>query len=89
MSRVVGLEDETPVLLVHVEIAAGDVERRADLLGPALDHLERLLLLPADHARHARLQDAGLLAGDLGQGLAEKGHVVDGDRRDRGEQRLA
>ena len=83
------LEDETPVLLVHVEIAAGDMQRRADLLGAALDHRERLRLLPADHARHARLQDAGLLAGDLGQGLAEKGHMVDRDRRDRGQQRLA
>ena len=83
-----GLEDETSMLLVHVEIAARHVQWRAELLGPALDHRERLPLLPADDARHARLQDAGLLAGDLRQGFAEKGHVVDGDRRDRGQQRL-
>ena len=49
---------------------------------------KRFRLLPADDARHAWLEDAGLLAGDRGKRVAEKGHVVDGDRRDRGGKRL-
>ena len=37
-------------------------------------------LLAADDAADAVLEDAGLLGGDLGQGLAEVLLVVDGDR---------
>ena len=53
-----GLEDEPPMLLEGVEIAAGDVQRRADLLCPSLDHVKRLMLLTADHARNAGFQNA-------------------------------
>ena len=58
-------EDEPAVLLVHIEVAAGDMERRANLIGARLDHAKRFGLLPADHARDARLEDAGLFARDL------------------------
>ena len=55
--------------------------------GAGLDHLERVGVLAADDAEDAGLEDAGLLAGDLGQGVAEVLLVVDGDRGDDGEAR--
>ena len=83
-----GLKDEASLLLVHVEVAAGDMERRAELFGTRLDHVERLALLAADNARHAPLQDARLLGGDRGEAFAEKTHMIDRDRRDCGRKRL-
>ena len=81
-------EDEPAVLLVHIEVAAGDMERRANLIGARLDHAKRFGLLPADHARDARLEDAGLFARDLRKRVAEKGDMVDRDRGDRGKRGL-
>ena len=48
-----GLKYEAPLLLVHVEVAAGDMQGHAELLGARFDHGERLALLAADNARHA------------------------------------
>src|SRR5581483_2106351 len=77
----VGLEYEPPLLLEGGEVASGDMERRADFGRPPLDDLERLTLLAPDHARHPRLENAGLFAGDRRDGVAEKGDVVDRDWR--------
>ena len=82
------LEDQPPMLLEGIEVAPGHVKRRAKLFRLPPDDSESFALLPAHNARHARLDDAGLLAGNLGQCLAKEGDVVDRDRRDGREQRL-
>ena len=80
------LEDEPPALLVGVPVLAAGEERGADALRARLDHGERRLLLAAHHAGHAALDDPGLLAGDLGHGVAQELGVVDRDGGDRGER---
>ncbi len=67
-----GLEDQSPVLLEHVEVAPEHVERRADLFRPRLDDAKRFGLLASDDAGDARLEDAGLLAGDSRKRIAQK-----------------
>ena len=55
----------------------------------SVDHRERVLVLRADDAGHAALEDAGLLRGDAGEVVAEEILVVVADRRDhRGERRV-
>ena len=49
-----GLEDQPAMLLEHVEVAAEDMQRRADLLGARFDDLEALPA-PAGRRRKARL----------------------------------
>ena len=65
-----------------VPVLALGQQRRAQRVRPRLDHLHRRVLLRADDAGHAALDDAGLFAGDLGQRLAKILLVVDRDRRD-------
>ncbi|MPL60817.1 hypothetical protein SDC9_06379 [bioreactor metagenome] len=81
------LIDQPAALLEGMPVLAMHEERRADPGGAGLDHLERRLFLRADDAGHAALQDPGLLAGDLGQGFAQKGLMVDRDRGDDGQRR--
>ncbi len=83
-----GLEDQAPVLLEDVEVAAKHMQRRADRFGARLDDAKRFLLLPRHDARHAGFENAGLLAGDGRERVAEEGDVIDGDGRDRGHERL-
>ena len=73
------------VLLPDLPVLAFDHERGEHARRLLLDDGERLGLLAADHAADAVLEDAGLLGGDLGQGLAEVLLVVDGDGGDDGE----
>src|SRR6185312_7472513 len=47
-------------------------QRRPDLQDAAFDDGPRLLWLRADDRRRARLDDPGLLAGDLAERIAEK-----------------
>src|SRR6266851_6075721 len=63
------------------------VERCANGSGAGLDDGGGIIGLRADHRRRAGLQDAGLLAGDRRDGVAEKGLVVERDRGDRGDCR--
>ena len=82
------LIDQTPALDADMPLLPGRMQRRAHALRLRLDHRHRLGgLLGANH-RHAALDDAGLLAGDRGQRVAEKFHVVHADRRDHGRERL-
>ena len=62
---------------------AGAEQRRADRGGAGVDHRHGLVRLRRDHAGRAGFEDAGLLEGDLGDRVAEKGDVVDRDRGDR------
>ena len=50
-----GLKNESSLLLVHVEVAAGDVQRRTKRFGTCFNDVEHFALLPADDARNARL----------------------------------
>ncbi len=61
------------------------VQRRADLGGARLQHGLPVARLRRDHARHAVLQDAGLLERDLRHRLAQEMLMVERDRRDRGD----
>lgn len=74
------------MLLPDLPVLPLERQRRPEPLGRRLDHRQRLGRLPPDDGRHPRLQDAGLLAGDLGEGLAKILLVVD---RDRGDDRQA
>ena len=59
------------------------------LLGRGGDHLARLVGEHAADHRHARLDDAGLFAGDRRQRVAELLRVVEADAGDDRDQRLA
>ena len=63
------------------------MQRRARLLGLALEHRRARVGLRRDHGRHAALEDAGLLGGDLLERVAEKFDVIDRDRRDDAGER--
>src|SRR5439155_14015921 len=65
------------------------VERGADRDGTLFDDGLRLARLRADDGRRARFQDAGLLAGNRRERVAEKSLVVERDRGDRGRRRMA
>ena len=56
--------------------------RRAHLGRPPQQHLRRLGRLRGEHRDRARLDDAGLLGGDLVDGVAQVSGVVERDRRD-------
>ena len=65
-----------------------------DHLGAAVscdggDRVERLRRQRPDDDRHARLDDAGLLARDLGQCRSEMLLVIQVNRRDRGDDRFS
>ena len=49
---------------------------------------ERRIRLRRDHRRHAALEDAGLLGGDLLERVAEKFEMIDRHRRDHAGERL-
>ena len=64
---VVVLVDEPPALGEGHVFGAVAEERRARRLGLELDHRQRVLVLRADDAGSAALQDAGLLRRDAGE----------------------
>jgi hypothetical protein len=74
------------VLLEGEPVLAVQQERRADARGLALDRLQRLVRLGADHGGDAGLEDARLLTGDRGQGVAEEALMVVVDRGDGAER---
>ena len=57
---------------VDLPFAAHAEQRRAELAAAPRDHRGARLALAADHRRHAALHDAGLLAGDLRQRVAQE-----------------
>ena len=69
---VVVLIDQPAALLGRGPVLAGDADRRPDARGLALDHRERLARLRRHDRRHAALEDAGLLGGDLAERVAEE-----------------
>jgi hypothetical protein len=76
------LIDQAAAILMDVEILRADQDARgADALGRGFQHRRRLRLLRRDHGRRAALEDAGLLACDLGDGVAEIFGMVERDRR--------
>ena len=77
------LIDHAAMFLAAEEILAEDEGRRAELVGAAQDHFARDLVLRPDHHRHAGLDDAGLLARDGGEVVAQKFDVIQADRLDR------
>ena len=68
-------------------LAVGE-DRGVVASGLRLYHLEGRVLLRADNARDAPLDDASFFACDLGQGRAQKLLVIDGHRRDHCQRRL-
>jgi len=70
------------VLGPGVEVGPERQQRRPDLGGARLDHVEGGLGLPPDHGGDARAQDAGLFAGDLFDGVAEELAVIEVHGRD-------
>ncbi len=82
------LIDQPPAFHVDVPILTGNVQRRVH--APRLTFDDRLgfrQLLGRDH-RTIALDDAGFLAGDLHQRIAEKFDMVDADGRDDAGERL-
>ena len=81
---VVVLIDQPAVLLVHVPVLAGDAQRRAHALRLALDHARApRRACGAIDRRHAALEDAGLLGGDLLDACRRETRMIERDRRDR------
>ena len=81
------LVDEAAALLEGLEALAPDQERGGDRPGAGADHLLRLRRLAGDDGGDAALEDAGLLAGDGGKGVAELVLVIERDGRDDAERR--
>ena len=65
----------------HPELGTLPGHGRADLDRAPDQHLRGLVLLGRQHGDRVRLDDPGLLPGDLAQRVAEVGHVVQPDRR--------
>src|SRR5258707_15635542 len=61
-------------------------ERGGDCRGAGLDDCLGLVRLRADDGRHPGFQDAGFLAGDGTDRVAEKRLMVERDRGDRGRR---
>ena len=81
------LIDQPSALDIDVPLLPGAIQRRVHAPRLRLDDGDRLgRLLRADH-RHVALDDAGLLAGNRRQRVAEKFGVIHADRRDHGRQR--
>ena len=81
------LVDEAAALLEGLEVLAPDQERGGDRPGAGADHLLRLRRLAGDDGGDAALEDAGLLAGNGGEGVAELVLVIERDGRDDAERR--
>ena len=81
------LEHHAAVLLERLEVLAPHRQRRHHLARPRLDRLQGLGRLHGDDAGGAGLEDARLLARNLGHGGAELVGVVEGDRRDDAQRR--
>src|SRR5271154_2561986 len=79
--------DGAPALLGRGPVLAGDLERCGEPCRLALDDGERLARLAGDDRRHAALEDAGLLGGDLFDRVAEKLVVIEREPRDHARQR--
>ena len=75
------LIDQTTAFLVDVPVLTIGDQGRAKAHRGVLDDLHRLVRLRTDHHGHAAFDDAGLLACDLGQRVAEELFMVDGNRR--------
>ena len=70
-----------------VQSSPGDCSGALTRAGLALDHRKRLARLRRHDRRHAALEDAGLLGGDLLERIAEELDVIERDRRDHGRER--
>ncbi len=81
------LEDQAAAFLPDIPVAPEGEHRGGEAVGLGLDHPGDLGGLRADHDRHAGLDDASLLGGDLFQRLAEVLLMVEADRRDDGQRR--
>jgi hypothetical protein len=81
------LVDKAAVLLEGLPILARDGQRGVHLRRDALDRHQALVGLRRDDRRHPLLEDAGLLAGDGRQRIAEKVLVVVVDGGDDAEAR--
>src|SRR5262249_13427185 len=81
------LVDETPAFLRRGPVLAGDLDRRLDARGRALDRRQCLARLRRHDRRHLRLENAGLLRRDLADGIAEMFGVIERYRRDHGGKR--
>jgi hypothetical protein len=75
------------VLGSHYPVLAVDEQGRAQFSSAGLDHLACGVRLGSDDTGDTGLQDAGLLEGDLGQGLAQILLMVDRDRGDHRQRR--
>ena len=82
------LIDEAAALLAGHPILAGDMKRRADLGGAVHDHRKRSLGLAGDDGRRVAPHDRRLLARDLLQRVAEKIHMIHGNRGDDARERV-
>ncbi len=83
------LVDQPSAILMDVEVLRPDQDlRSAGAFGGGLQHGGRLRLLRRDHGGCAALEDAGLLAGDLGHGVAEIFGMVGRDRSDHRAGRM-
>ncbi len=85
---VIVLIDQTSAFLGRRPILAGDLDRRLDARGLALDRRQCFARLRRHDRRHPRLENAGLLPRDLAYGIAEVLGVVERDRRDHAGQRV-
>ena len=65
------LEDQPPAFLGHMPVLPIRQSRRPHPLRPGLDHRKTRLVLRADDAGNAPLDDPRLLARDLGNRLAQ------------------
>ena len=81
------LIDQAAAFLGCDPILAGDPDRRLDPRRLALDCDQGLAHLRRDDRRHVRFEDAGLLAGDLGESLTEMLGMIERHRRDHGGER--
>jgi hypothetical protein len=80
------LIDQPSALLGRSPILSGDLDRRLQTRGLALDHLERLARLRGHDQRHAAFDDARLFGGDQRHAVAQELGVVERDRRDHGDK---
>src|SRR5665213_133568 len=86
--RIAVLIDHAAMLGMREEILTREQHWRFQRLGAALDHVMRDIILWPDDHRHARLDDAGFLRCDPGQGRSEKFLMIQADRRDDGHRRF-
>ena len=76
------LKDHPTVFFPCVPVLAMGQKGAPSSLGVGLDHRKRLVMLGADDAGHAALDDPGLFAGDFGHRFAKELLMIQIDRGD-------